>query len=66
MDEDSKTSRSGRVRKRPSKFADFETPDDIDDLDITVNQNGNKTAKNVSLKSKIEISCKWVIIRNLS
>jgi hypothetical protein len=55
MDEDSKSSRSGRVRKRPVKLADFETTDDIDDLDITVkvNQNSNKTAKNVSLKCRI-------------
>ena len=56
MDEDSKSSRSGRVRKRPSKFADFETPDDIDDIDITVNQNSNKTAKNVSLICQISFS----------
>ena len=59
MDEDSKSSRSGRVRKRPAKFANFETPDDIDDddLDITVkvNQNSNKTAKNVSLKCQISL-----------
>ena len=55
MDDDSKNSRSGRVRKRPAKFADFETSDD--DLDITVkaNQNSNKTAKKVSLKCQISL-----------
>ena len=50
MDEDSKTdkSRSGRVRKRPKNLADFETQDNIDD--DTVNQNSDKTVKNVSLE----------------
>ena len=52
MDEDnSRTSKSGRIRKRPSKFADFETPDDSDDdSSVKVNQNSNKTAKHVSLQ----------------
>ena len=54
MDEDSKTSKSGRVRKRPSKFADFETPDDIDDdITVKVKQNSKKTAKNVSLQCQL-------------
>ena len=52
MYEDSKTdiSRSGRVRKRPKNLADFETQDNIDDDTVKVNQNSNKTAKNVSLE----------------
>ena len=52
MDEDSsRTSKSGRIRKRPSKFADFETPDDTDDdSSVKVNQNSKKTAKHVSLQ----------------
>ena len=50
-----KTSRSGRIRKRPLKFADFETQDDIEDLDITVkvNQNSSKTARYVSRRCQI-------------
>ena len=52
MDEDSsKTSKSGRIRKRPLKFADYETPDDIDeDSTVKVNQNSNKAAKIESLQ----------------
>ena len=56
MDEDGKTdiSRSGRVRKKPKKLADFETQDDEvnidDDATVKVNQNSDKTAKNVSLE----------------
>ena len=58
MDEDSKTdkSRSGRVRKRPKNLADFETQDNIDeDNTVKVNQNSNKTTKNVSLKCQISL-----------
>ena len=56
MDEDSsKTSKSGRIRKRPIKFEDFETQDHIEDLDFTVkvNQNSSKTARYVSLRCQI-------------
>ena len=59
MDEDGKTdiSRSGRVRKKPKKLADFETQDNNDDevnidddATVKVNQNSDKTTKNVSLE----------------
>ena len=52
MDEDGKTdiSRSGRVRKKPKKLADFETQGNVDDDTVKVNQNSDKTAKNVSLE----------------
>ena len=52
MDEDTKKdiSRSGRVRKKPKTLADYETQDNIDDITVKVNQNSNKTAKNVSLE----------------
>ena len=56
MDEDSKTdiSRSGRVRKKPKTLADYETQDNIDeDITVKVNQNSDKTAKNVSLDCQI-------------
>ena len=56
MDKDSKAdiSRSGRVRKKPKNLADFETQDNIDDdITVKVNQNSDKTTKNVSLKVPI-------------
>ena len=47
-------SRSGRVRKKPKSFADFETQENIDeDITVKLNQNSDKTAKNVSLECRL-------------